>query len=40
MLYTIQEQANTLRKTDIELRIEEEAMKKNAPKEAMLKAIL
>jgi hypothetical protein len=40
MLYTIQEQANTLRKTDIELRIEEEAMKNNAPKEAILKAIL
>jgi hypothetical protein len=40
MLYTIQEQANTLRKTDIELRIEEEATKNNAPKEAILKAIL
>jgi hypothetical protein len=40
MLYTIQEQADTLHETDIELRIEEEAMKNNAPKEAMLKAIL
>jgi hypothetical protein len=40
MLYTIQEQADTLHKTDIELRIEEEAMKNNAPKEAILKAIL
>jgi hypothetical protein len=40
MLYTIQEQSDTLRETDIELWIEEEAMKKNAPKEAMLKAIL
>jgi hypothetical protein len=40
MLYTIQEQADTLRETDIELLIEEEAMKNNAPKEAILKAIL
>ena len=40
MLYTIQEQADTLRETDIELRIEEEATKNNAPKEAILKAIL
>jgi hypothetical protein len=40
MLYTIQEQANTLRETDIELRIEEEATKNNPPKEAILKAIL
>jgi hypothetical protein len=40
MLYTIQEQADTLCKTDIELQIEEEATKNNAPKEAILKAIL
>jgi hypothetical protein len=39
MLYTIQEQADTLCKTDIELQIEE-AMKNNAPKEAIVKAIL
>jgi hypothetical protein len=40
MLYTIQEQADTLCETDIELQIEEEAMKNNTPKEAILKAIL
>jgi hypothetical protein len=39
-LYSIQEQADTLRETDMELRIEEEAIKNNTTKEAILKAIL